>query len=86
VPSEDVLAVFPITYRQFVAELQRQAMGGRMPSMRVFDYAKPTTWPTADECCAHFALSWEELAEEAGLQLPRGMRFWGPIIGSRNEE
>lgn len=59
------------TYRQAVAELQRIAMGGVMPSPDRFDYAKPAHWPRAAQLCDQFGVTWADLADAAGLQLTR---------------
>lgn len=56
------------SYVQVLTEIQRIAMGGVMPSEAVFDLARPATWPTANESCVLWGLSWEQLAEEAGLK------------------
>lgn len=62
-----------VTYAQLLAEIRRIAMAGVMPTPARFDYAKPTTWATADEFCARFATSWQELGSEAGLKVSRAV-------------
>lgn len=57
------------SYGQLLAEIQRVAMGGVMPSPAVFDHARPATWPTADELCGQLGTSWSALAAEAGLKV-----------------
>lgn len=53
---------------QVIAELQRQAMGGVMPSMDAFNVAKPANWATAQAHMVRMGLTWGELAQEAGLK------------------
>lgn len=58
---------FP-TLNQMVAEVTRLAMGGVMPTMAVFNEARPATWSTAAAQILRLGLSWNELAHEAGLK------------------
>lgn len=62
---------FPVTLPRLIAEVQRIAMSKVMPRSSVFDHAKPATWPSAEELCAHFEMSWSDIATEAGLQMTR---------------
>lgn len=56
------------TFRQFVAEVCRISMGGVMPTMERYNFCKPVTWPTAQEMCESFGVTWSEVAEYAGLK------------------
>lgn len=54
---------------QVIAELQRQASGtGDMPTKDTYDAARPATWAKAMATLQRFDLSWEQLAEKAGLK------------------
>lgn len=66
-----------ITFRQLIEEIRRIAMAAVMPSQERFDFCKQATWPTAEEFCELFQVSWDELAREAGLQLYRASNDWG---------
>lgn len=59
------------TFEELAKELRRQAMGGTMPTMTAFDVAKPANWGTAQAHIKRFNMSWEQLAQEAGLTLKR---------------
>lgn len=54
---------------QVIAELQRQAMGGVMPSMDAFDAARPANWSRAQAHMVRMGTSWGQLAKLAGLRL-----------------
>lgn len=56
---------------ELVAEVRRLSMGGTMPTMAVFDEARPATWATAAAHLNRLGLTWETLAEAAGLKLVR---------------
>lgn len=58
-----------VTYRQFLAEIQRIAMGGIAPTMERFNYAKPSRWDTAQVYCERFGVTWADVADEAGLKM-----------------
>lgn len=53
---------------QLVAEVQRQAMAGVMPSQAQFDDAKPATWPLVSGLCQRLGVSWDDLRLKAGLK------------------
>ena len=57
-----------VTYAQLVAEIKRVAMGDVMPTMAVFDHARPATWETAQELCQRLSVDWDELAVEMKLR------------------
>jgi hypothetical protein len=61
----------PITLPQLVAELQKMAMGGKMPAMTQWDESKPATWPGSHAVIGRFGKGWAAIAEEAGLTLKR---------------
>ena len=56
------------TLKELVAELQRQAMAGVMPTIAQFDRAKPANWGSAGAQCQRHNMSWTQLAEEAELK------------------
>jgi hypothetical protein len=56
------------TREELIAELQRQAMGGAMPSLMAFNSARPGNWATAAAHMQRLGASWEELRQEAGLK------------------
>lgn len=56
------------TFRQFVAEVCRISMGGVAVPMERYNFCKPVTWPTAQEMCESFGITWREVAEYAGLK------------------
>jgi hypothetical protein len=60
-----------VTLADFVREIQRISMAGVMPSMAVYNMAKPVTWPTALELCQRFEMDWYDMTEEAGLRWKR---------------
>lgn len=61
--------------QMLVAEVKRLSMGGMMPTMAAFDDARPATWATAQAHLIRLGLTWETLADEAGLKLkPRGVK------------
>lgn len=64
------------TVEQLVAELKRQAAGTKdMPTKTTFDTARPANWGTAQAQISRLDLSWEALAEKAGLKMnPRAVR------------
>lgn len=66
--ERDKLAAPPPSRDEMVAELQRQAMAGVMPSQAQFNLAKPATWATATAHCLRLEMSWEDLAKAAGLK------------------
>lgn len=57
------------TLQELIAEVQRQAMGGVMPTIAAFDMARPGNWATAAAHLTRFNLTWIDLAKEAGLKL-----------------
>lgn len=57
--------------QELIAEVKRQAMGGVMPTMAVFDMARPASWATAQAHLIRLGLTWTDLAQEAGLTLKR---------------
>lgn len=57
------------TREQFIAEVQSMAMGGVMPTMAVFDDARPATWSTAWAIVQRLGFAnWSEVGKEAGLK------------------
>jgi hypothetical protein len=54
---------------EIIAEVRHQSMGGMMPSMAVFDEARPANWATASAHLVRLGLTWEGLANEAGLKM-----------------
>jgi hypothetical protein len=54
--------------RELIAELQRQAMAGVMPSAEAFDDNRPAGWSKAHAQMARLDRRWSELAEMAGLR------------------
>jgi hypothetical protein len=60
-----------LSLADFVREIQRISMAGVMPSMAVYNMAKPVTWPTALEFCQRFEMDWYDMTEEAGLRWKR---------------
>lgn len=62
------------TERELIAELQRQAMGGVMPSIALFNDLRPANWATADAHMKRMEMTWGDLAEIAGLRLRPGGR------------
>lgn len=60
------------TLKDVVAELQRLSLGtGVMPTIATFDAARPGNWATAWAHMQRLGVSWEQLADEAGLMLRR---------------
>lgn len=55
------------TLNEVIVQLQRMAMGGKMPSMKTWDESKPATWPVATTLLSRLDLTWTELAKEAEL-------------------
>jgi hypothetical protein len=55
------------TYRQFMAEVRRISMAGIMPTQERFDFAKPAVWQSANELCARFGVTWDEMAAMVDL-------------------
>lgn len=67
------------TERELIAELQRQAMGGVMPSVAFFDDARPATWAKAQAHTARLNVTWNDLAKLADLKPnPRGFKTTQP--------
>lgn len=58
----------PITYVELVKEVRRISMGGVCPSPERFDYCKPAVWPKAAELCDALGVTWQDVAEDAGLR------------------
>jgi len=57
------------TLQVVIAELKRLAMGTEvMPSIATFDAARPGNWATAGAHMQRLGLSWEGLAEAAGVE------------------
>lgn len=65
--SIDRLASTMPTLGEIIAELKRQAMGGRMPKASTYDRCRPALWPTASAITVRLDMSWRDLAEEAEL-------------------
>lgn len=59
------------TLDDLIAEVRDQAMGGVMPTQATFNDAKPDNWATATAHLTRLGISWDELAELAGLQPQR---------------
>lgn len=59
-------------YMKFVAEVRRIAMCNIMPSQERFDLCKYTHFGTAAELCAKYGVTWQTVAEDAGLKWGRG--------------
>lgn len=57
------------TYDDVIKELKRMAMGNVMPTMTVWDEARPADWPKAQALCWRFNCGWVDLAQDAGLKL-----------------
>ena len=63
------------TREEFLAEVKRQAMGGVVPTMKVFDDAKPAVWASAWAHMQRLGLKdWSEVAELCGLEIRRNPR------------
>lgn len=58
-----------ITYVQLVAEVRRISMGGVMPTPQRFDECKYTHFGKAAELCDALGVTWQMVAEDAGLRM-----------------
>lgn len=61
-----------VRYMQFVKEVQRISMAGIMPSQKLFDLCRYTHFKSAAELCATYGVTWDTVAEDAGLKRGRG--------------
>lgn len=57
------------TPAQLLAEIQRIAMGGVMPTADRYDYARSRSFPPADRVCQLLGIGWEAIAAELGLRM-----------------
>lgn len=62
------------TRQEIIAEVQRIAMAGIMPSQSRFNECKPANWADATSHLSRLGMSWEELREAAGLRSRAGSR------------
>jgi hypothetical protein len=60
------------TWHEFMAEVRRISMAGIMPTQERFDLAKPAVWQSANELCARFGVTWDEMAAMVDLTPRRG--------------